>query len=327
MSEVLTQQEIDRLLSKINAGNISEEDLLEATEQKEVYDYDFRRPTRVSKDHLKTIRNLHENFSELFGFYLASRLQTMATVELLAVDQLRYSEYVLSIANPCVVYIFDIKETEGRAVIEMSPDLVFMIVERLLGGIGTKPSTARNITAIEQRIMQPLVKQALKTLSTAWKPLQTLNPELIGFESNSDFVQIAPASEIVVVISFEIKVGDESFLMNVCYPSYAIEDILTGSKIHSHLTSLSSKAKQKAYQKITSHLQNTPIEVTTKLGSTQIKVRELLELEIGDILYLDTRIEDDIPIYVQDSIKFYGRPGTVNDHISVKITQKVDTSG
>ena len=326
MSEVLSQQEIDRLLTGISSGEIKEENIAEVLESKEIYEYDFRRPTRVSKDQLKTIRNLHENFSELFGFYLASRLQTMTTIELIAVDQLRYSEYILSIANPCVVHIFDIEETDGSAVIEMTPDLVFMTVERLLGGSGGRPTTPRSITTIEQRIMQPLVKQALKILSTAWNPVCELNFNLSGFESNSDFVQIAPASEIVIVISFELKVGEETFMMNLCYPSFALEDVISRLNIQHFTTKVSNKEQDKSYGKLSHNLQKTKVDVRTILGESHLTVQELMSLEEGDVLFLDRQITDEIPIFIQDRLKFYGRPGTVDGRVAIKITSVAEDS-
>ncbi len=320
MSEVLSQQEIDRLLTGINSGEIEEENISEVLESKEIIEYDFRRPTRVSKDQLKTIRNLHESFSELFGFYLASRLQTMTTIDLIAVDQLRYSEYVLSISNPCVVHIFNIEETGGKALIEMTPDLVFTTVERLLGGGGGHPTTTRGITTIEQRIMMPLIKQALKILTTAWHPIHELTFTLSGFESNSDFVQIAPASEIVIVLSFEIKLGEETFLMNLCYPSFALEDVISRINTQYLNTGHTDKPKDRSSHKLNQHLQKTQVEIRAELGKSQLTVKELLALEEGDVLFLDQEIDKEIPIYVQDRLKFYGRPGNIDGRIAVKLT-------
>jgi len=320
VAEVLSQQEIDKLLSGINSGAIEEEQLTAIGKEREVQDYDFRRPTRVSKDQLKTIRTLHESFAEIFGFYLASKLQTMVTIDLLAVDQLRYSEYVLSISNPSCVYIVDIKETEGRAVLELSPELVFTSVERLLGGNGTASMQPRPVTRIEQKIMEPVVKQALERLSTAWKPIYELTFTLSGFESNPDFVQIAPASEIVIVISFEIKIREESFMMNLCYPSFSLEDVI--ARLNAQFFSMGStrKEKDKATRKIKTHLGRTQMEVRAVLGTAQITLRELLELEAGDVLRLETELDDDVKVLVGNREKFHGRPGLIDDRLSIKIT-------
>jgi len=324
VAEVLSQQEIDQLLSGINSGVIKEEQLGDLKKNHEVYEYDFRGPNRVSKDQLKTIRTLHENFSEIFGFYLASKLQTMATIDLTTVDQLRYSEYVLSISNPSCIYIFDIEETEGKAVLELPPELVLIIVERLLGGSGAKLKTSRSITLIEQRMMKPLITQALNDLSTAWNPIQKLNFKLSDFESNPDFVQIAPASEIVIVVSFEIKIGEDTFFMNLCYPSFALEEVIAKLNIQYYSTIRTKKNHGQTKKIITRHLRRTQLDVRAVLGNAEITVRDLLELEKGDVLVLDTLIDSDIPIFISDKLKFLGRPGIVDGNLALKITKLAD---
>lgn len=324
MSEVLSQQEIDQLLSGINSGEIKEERLGEYKKGHEVYEYDFRRPNRVSKDQLKTIRTLHESFSEIFGFYLASKLQTMATIDLIAVDQLRYSEYVLSINNPSCIFIFDIKETEGRAILESTPEMVLAIVDRLLGGSGTKVEVKRGITPIEQRLIRPIINQALKNLSTAWNPVQHLNFSLSDFESNPDFVQIAPASEIVIIISFQIKIGEDSYLMNLCYPSFALDEVIARLNIQYYSTLQMSKDKHQTRENISRQLAQTRLPLRATLGTTRISVSDLLHLEEGDVLVLDNSVDDDLPVYVDKRLKFRGRPGVSNEHIALKITDVID---
>ena len=222
MAEVLSQQEIDNLLNNMEEGEVKDKSLLEDSEEKEVFDYDFRRPNRVSKDQIRSLRTIHESFSETFGFYLASKLQTMVSIELMSVDQLRYSEFILSISNPSCLYIFDIEGGDGKGVLELSPQLVLLIVERMLGGEGEPKDEPRIITYIEQRIMQPLIKRAMLYLSNSWKPIHVINFKQTGFESNPDFVQVAPASEIVLILSFEIRIGDVTHLMNICYPTFAL---------------------------------------------------------------------------------------------------------
>ncbi len=323
MAEVLSQNEIDQLLAGINSGEIKESDLTEFKKSNEIFNYDFRKPNRVPKDQLKTIRTLHENFSETFGFYLASKLQTMATIDLIAVDQLRYSEYVLSISNPSCIYIFDIKESDGKAVLELTPELVLVIVERLLGGSGAKTSSGRSITPIEQKLMRPLISQALVSLTKAWSPVQALHFDLAGFESNPDFVQIAPASEIVIVISFEIKVGEESFLMNLCYPSFALEDVIARLSVQYFSRVQSEKDKQRIRQIMGNQLKKTSMDVRIILGTSKITVRDLLSMEKGDVLVLDSSIDSTLPVIVKDQVKFRGRPGMRDGNMAVRITDIV----
>ena len=324
MAEVLSQNEIDQLLSGINSGEIKEDQLGDYKKSNEIFEYDFRRPNRVSKDQLKTIRTLHENFSEVFGFYLASKLQTMATIDLIAVDQLRYSEYVLSISNPSCIFIFDIIETEGRAVLELTPELVLVIVERLLGGSGVKVKSTRSITTIEQRMIKPLMASALKNLSTSWNPIQTLNFNMSGFESNPDFVQIAPASEIVIVVSFEIKIGEDSFLMNLCYPSFALEEVIARLNVQFYSSMQTAKDKHKVKQTISSHLEKTMLDIRVLLGKSEITIDDLMKLENGDVLVMDSSVEEELPIIIKDRVKFRGRPGTFDGNMAVKVSNPVE---
>lgn len=321
MAEVLSQQEIDNLLNNMESGEIPTEKILEdSSDKKEIYEYDFRRPNRVSKDQIKTLRTIHESFSEQFGFYLASKLQTMVSIDLVAVDQLRYSEFILSISNPSCIFVFDIEGGDGSGVMELSPQLVLLIVERLLGGEGSPDEEPRVITYLEQQIVNPVVDRGLEYLSSSWKVLHDISFKRVGFESNPDFVQIAPASEIVLILTFQIRIGDVTHLMNVCYPTFALEEVI--QKLSTQLFSvlLGGKKKDEHRVKVTEHLSKTALTVVIELGSTEITLRDLIQLQLGDILKTSTCIDDDLVVKVDERPKFYCRPGVVEDKLAVKIT-------
>jgi flagellar motor switch protein FliM len=325
VAEVLSQQEIDNLLNNMESGEISEEKILEDTlPKKEVYEYDFRRPNRVSKDQIRTLRTIHESFSEQFGFYLASKLQTMVSIELISVDQLRYSEFILSVSNPSCVYIFDIEGGDGSGALELSPQLVLLIVERMLGGEGNPDEEPRVITYLEQNIVNPVIDRALEYLSSTWKVLHELNFKRTAFESNPDFVQIAPASEIVLILTFEIKIGDVTHLMNICYPTFALEDVI--QKLNTQLFSviMSGKNKDEYRNKVKEHLVKTPLTLSIELGTTEITLRELIQLQVGDVIKTNTRIDEDLIVKVDQAPKFFCKPGLVEDRMAFKITGFID---
>ncbi len=324
MAEVLSQQEIDNLLNNMDEGGIEEKSLLEPKEEKEIYDYDFRRPNRVSKDQIRTLRTIHESFSETFGFYLASKLQTMVSIELMSIDQLRYSEFILSISNPSCLYIFDIEGGDGKGVLELSPLLVLLIVERMLGGEGEPKEEPRIITYIEQRIMQPLLKRAMTYLSNAWKPIHNLTFHQKSFESNPDFVQVAPASEIVLILSFEIKIGDVTHLMNICYPTFALEDVI--QKLSAQLFSvlMANQNKEDYQHKVRDHLKDTMLDFIWEFGQTNLSVRDLLHLQVKDVITLNTKITDLLEVKIKERPKFKVRPGTVDGKLSIKIEEIID---
>jgi len=321
VAEALSQQETEQQVMENEQGRKETPLSVGAAQETVVEEYDFGRPNRVSKDQLKSIRTLHENFAEIFGFFLSSRLQTMATIELLEVNQYRYTEYMLSLRNPSCFYPFDLKNKTGTGLLELTPELIFVIVDRLLGGAGRKAEASRGITILEQRLVRPMAEQALKDLTTAWSFVHELKFQLSDFESNADFIQIAPASEIVIAVSFEVKIEEESFKLNLCYPSFSLEEVI--SKLNVKNSSFGSVVKQSENSRYTiqNHLNKTQMVVKTILGSTEISIGDLLQLQVGDVLVLDTLIEADLPVFVADRLKFFGRPGMVDNNIALKINR------
>jgi flagellar motor switch protein FliM len=165
MSDVLSQFEIDNLLTEMTSGAVDVEDVLSGKAHKgEISNYDFRRPNRISKNQVRTLQTVHESFAEVFGYYLVSKLQTVVSITVTSVDQLFYSEFILSVSNPSCLYVFDIEGTDGNGILEVSPQLALTIVERLLGGAAETQAKARSITPIEQAVIRGMIEHALSDL-------------------------------------------------------------------------------------------------------------------------------------------------------------------
>jgi flagellar motor switch protein FliM len=318
MAEVLSQSEIDNLLSGISStGDVESSE--GAEQEQEIIDYDFRRPNRVSKDQLRTLRTIHESFAESFGFFLASKLQTMVNINVISVDQLRYSEFVLSIANPSCIYILEILESDGNAVFELNPQLVLLLVERLLGGNGQVVDEPRMITLIEQKMIHKIIERALIDLRQAWNPISELNFKPVGFESNPDFVQVAPASEIVLIISFEVTIGEFSNLMNICYPSFALEDVIAKLNMQYFSSMVQTQRNTRSYQTISKSLEKTELSMDVELGTSRITIKDLLELKCGDVIRLKKKIDDPLHVKVGEKQKFLAEPGVKDGRKAVLI--------
>jgi len=325
MADVLSQQEIDSLLSGISAKGSGVEEILkqENEREREMVAYDFRRPNRFSKNQLRTMQSVHETFAEAFGYYLVSRLQTIVSIRVTSVDQLFYSEFILSLSNPSCLYVFQIGTSEGYGILEISPQLAFTFVERLLGGSGEAMKKSRIITQIEQSVIRGIVEQALNNLQTAWRSISTLTFKFDRFESEPDFVQIAPASEIVLIVSFEVMIGNHAYLMNLCFPTFALEALISRLNIQ-HLAIASVKTQDAIRSEIIGRqLGITRAPVSAWLGKAVITIRELLDLEVGDIIRLDTKIDSEIVIEICGRHKFYGRPGISDNKKAAKITRTV----
>lgn len=328
MAEILSQKEIDALLSSVSDEDISgdvgvdeEEDI--GVEGKAVNVYDFKHPNRVSKDQLRTLQTIHETFAKTFNAYLAVRLRTIVDINLISVDQLQYSEFILSISDPSCIYIFRVEELNGVAILELSPNLVLYIVDRLFGGKGQSTEEARAITTIEQTIMKKIIEKAMEILSTAWQQVAPLTFILEGFESNPDVVQIAPPGETVITISLEIKIQDTSSLMNICFPYLILEDIISKLNVQHFISMAKKDVSEEQTQTIDERLRFSSLPIIAYLGRIEIAVRDLTNLKIGDVIRLNSRVDDLLEITVGGNKKFLARPGVKGKKKAIKIVRNV----
>lgn len=327
MSQSLTQKEIDRLLNDMSSGALSIDQILEGAKRKsEVMNYDFRRPNRISKNQIRFLQNIHETFSEVFGYYLVSKLQTIVSVDLTAVDQLFYSEFILSVNSPGCLYIFDIDGTEGSGILEVSPNLALNLVERMLGGNAETQQKPRSITPIEQAVLRNLIEHLFSDISNAWDVVGGMKFKLNRMESEADFVQIAPASEIVIVLSFDVHIGQNSYSMTLCYPTFSLEDKLNKLNVQTMASSSIGSNKTKnanAAVNIKKQMEKTFLPVAVELGQSSITVSDLLKLEVGDMLMSTRRINEDIEISISGQKKLTGKIGNVEGKKAVKVTGKI----
>lgn len=324
MPELLSQQEIDQLLNNVKSGV---ETKSESSNKPEVILFDFRLPNRISKHQLRTIKNIHEVFSENFASFLVSKLQTVVNINLTTVDQLYYSEYILSVSNPACLYTFDIKDSDIKGIMEMSPELSFTLIDRLLGGNGLGVKQTNIITPIEQKVLNVVVEKVMQDLKKAWQQIDNMEFQVDRFEPDIDFAQITSPNESVLLLSFEIIINEKSYLMNLCYATFAFDSILT--KLSSQKLASLRPAKYQgttAREIIAYNLNKAELPISVEFGKSRISVNELMELERGDIVQLDTSISDESIVKHGKNLLFYGRPGVVNKHRAVKITRKVENN-
>jgi flagellar motor switch protein FliM len=318
MAEVLSQLEIDNLLNEMNSGRIDVNEVISGKLSKgEISNYDFRRPNRISKNQVRTLQTIHENFSEVFGYYLVSKLQTVVSFTVTSVDQLFYSEFILSVSNPSCLYIFDMEGTDGSGIMEVSPELALTIVEMLLGGGGDIVPKPRTITPIEQAVIRGVIEHALSDLRNSWRAIADLNFKYSRLEVEADFVQVAPSSEIVVVVSFDVKIGNtnNTFMMNLCFPTFALEEVLSKlnkQQITTNAVKVSPKKIRDNIAVVNQQISTTRLPVIAELGKTSLTVGELLELKPGDVIKLENRINEEIEVIIGSRRKLAARPGTVD---------------
>jgi flagellar motor switch protein FliM len=323
MAELLSQQEIDQLLNTVKTGT---EKQVPQEVEKVIIPYDFRLPNRISKNQLRTLRNIHETFSESISSFLMTKLQTIIGINIISVDQIYYSEYVLSVSNPACLYTFDIKGTDIKGILEISPELALTLVDRLLGGNGKGEVQAKLITPIEQRVLFIFVEKVMQELQKSWQIIGNYEFAIDGFESDIDFAQITSQSESILLFSFELVIGENSHLMNLCFATYAFDVIL--SKINSQNISTIRPVKYQGTSSkniLLDHIKKTDLLVKVEFGKAVITFKDLMQLGKGDVIMLNKKVGDDLIITVADKLVFNGQPGILSGRKAVKITGRIET--
>ena len=324
MTDVLSQNEIDSLLNEMTSGAVTVDDILTGRITKgEISNYDFRRPNRISKNQVRTLQTVHESFAEVFGYYLVSKLQTVVSITVTSVDQLFYSEFILSVSNPSCLYVFEIEGTDGNGIMEVSPQLALTIIERLLGGSADQQPKPRTITAIEQAVIRNVIEHALTDLRNAWRSIAELNFKYERLEMEADFVQVAPSSEIVVVVSFDVNIGVNTFLMNLCFPTFALEEVLARlnrQQVTTQATKQSPARMRENMELLRQQISTTYLPIIAELGKAAISVKELMELQVGDVVKMKKKVNQEIEVIIAGKRKLGARPGSVDGKKAVRVT-------
>jgi flagellar motor switch protein FliM len=336
MSEVLDQSEIDALLGSVQ-GEAGGADADASTpgavvtvahgplhSSLEAHTYDFQRPERVSKDQIRAISSIHEVFARNFGATLSGMLRTIIEVRVVGVEQLTYNEFIHSLPNPTCFVILRAPPLEGQMCFELSPLIVYPFVDRLLGGDNSNLFIPqRSLTSIEWRLINRIVDRALEHLSEVWRNLVEAQFQSIENESNPQLVHIVAPTEVVVFITFEIKLGQTAGTMSLCIPFNTIESVL------SHLTTQSWFYKPKVatevqQKRILRNLVKSPVDLTAYLGQTTIRLSELRSLRPGDLLPLEKHVGSDLIVKIGGRNKFAGSPGQLLGHKALRLTRRAD---
>ena len=325
MAEVLSQDEIDQLLSAISAGEISTEEVHQPKDQRKIKIYDFKRPDKFSKDQIRTVSIMHETFARLTTTSLSAQLRSLVHVHVASVDQLTYEEFIRSNPNPTTLAVVDMDPLKGSAILEIDPAITFSIIDRLFGGQGEGAKFSRELTDIEQSVMEGIIVRVLGNLRESWSTVIDLRPRLGGIETNPQFAGIVPPSEMVVLVTLETKVGEVEGMMNLCIPYLTIEPIISKLSAQYWYSSVRRGTTTENLNILRSRLATVAVTLTAEIGNMDIAVRDVLALRPGDIIRLDSvRVADPMPLKVGDRKKFLCRPGVLGNKLAVQIVKKLE---
>lgn len=326
MAEVLDQNEIDTLLdsvvNSVDGIDLNGEAVGAGGAAEGSGRYDFKRPERVSKDHIRALGAIHDGFARNFGATLSGFLRTIIDVRVVGVEQLTYSEFVQSLPNPTCFVIIQAPPLEGQMCLELSPLIVYPIVDRLLGGSAADMYIPqRPLTSIEWRLINRLVERALEHLSEVWRNLVDAQFEMVETESNPQLVHIVAPTEVVVFITFEIKMGQCAGTMSMCIPFNVIEAVLGKLTTQSWFGYKSKEASGHQQKHLMRNLSKSSVKLTTYLGESTIKLGELRRLRPGDLIQLDKKADADMIVQIEGRNKFAASPGELRGHRAVRLNR------
>ncbi len=328
MAGTLTQEEINALLSSSASGMepLEEEPLGSSTDSKHVRLYNFRHPDKFSKSHLSTMELIYEGFSRHLKTALFVYVRQSINFSLASVEQQSFEEYVESLPTPSSLVTFKMKDLPGSAVLEISPELTFLILDRLLGGMGDQPTKVRDLTEIETVIIRKVSERILMAFRMAWSEIHDVEPSIESLETNPQLLQVVPPNEIVATATLEVRIGEATGAMSVCLPYLTLENVMPKlSRQVWFSAKFEHKDGEKAENsKIRGNISKVKLPVSIELGRTKISINDLLQLKPGDSIQLATPANHDVRVLVNGRMKFYAQPGVIGKRLAVKTTRVAD---
>ncbi|MDD3839700.1 MAG: flagellar motor switch protein FliM [Clostridia bacterium] len=321
MSDILSQNEIDELIDLLDSGQVDLSDIEQNENNKKVKVYDFRRPNKFAKDQLRTLQIIHENLSRLLSSYLSGYLRTYCEMNVASVEELTYYEFINSMPDPVVLSIIDM--LNGIMIFEIPPNLSYMIIDRVLGGPGKEMDEIRGFTDIEITILRKLILKILDFKKEAWENVVEIDPKLEKIETNSQFAQIISPNETIALITVDSKIADVEGIINVCIPHVTVEPIKEKLSTRYWFSSQKPSDVGQYGEELKKELKNVRTTIRALLGSTEITLEELMELEEGDVIKLNSRVREPVIVQVGKRNKFKGYIGKKNNNAAVKIAENL----
>lgn len=324
MADILSQEEIDALLEVIDENNTPELEKSNLIPNKQVMLYDFKRPNRVSKEQLRAFRGIHDKMARNLSSQISAIMRSIVEIQLHSVDQMTYGEFLMSLPSPTSFNVFSMKPMDGTGVLEINPSIVFSMIDRLLGGKGETYDSQREFSDIELNLLDSILRQIMQTLKDAWAPVTEIFPSIDAKESSPNVVQIVAQNEVVIMVVMEIIIGHSSGMINLCYPVISLETILSrlGSRDLVFSETSSKKSRNKELQAL---IGGANINISASIGQANLTLKEILDLQAGDIIRLNRKADDTVLVAIDGKDKFLADIGLQRYRKSIKIKEALKT--
>lgn len=322
MGEVLSQNEIDNLLAALSTGELDMEQMQEAGDR-QVKDYDFKRPAKFSKEHLRTLEIIYEHYGRLISTNLPVYLRKNIQVNVASSETVTFSEFTNALSNPVILGIVDFQPLSGDIIVEFSPNLGFAMIDRMLGGQGVPLEKNRDFSEIEMSILEKLMIICIQLMREPWRNVVDISPVLERIETNAQFAQVIAPSDMIAIITMNVKIGDVEGFMNICLPYFTLEDIMDKLNTKYWFSTMQKEGSEEYEEYIEALIKRIDVPVKAVLGKSQVSVNDFIHLQVGDIIRLDAEVGSDMEVYVGNIKKFAALPGSSKDKYAVRVTSIV----
>lgn len=325
MTQLLTQQEIDSLLTAISRGEIDEESYLQKREANHIKTYDFKRPTKLSKDYINTLFMIFEDFCKYAGNHLTTQIRTNVTVKLASVEQISYDEFIHSIPKFTLLGLFHSAPLNGIQMIEINPQFCQLLVELLCGGneSGIEKSAQmekKSFTDIELAILEEVFKVFILAFENVWTEIETLDCHLDGLDTNPQLLQNMSPNEPIVLVTCRVSILNHKTFINLCIPYIFFEAIMDKLSLRNWFDSDNEFSKEDS-QNLQKNIEGVNLELKTLLGKSQMKLSDIVKLEIGDAISLNQKISDPLQMYIEEELFGLVKPGQKEHNLAIEILE------
>ncbi|MBQ7972770.1 MAG: flagellar motor switch protein FliM [Lachnospiraceae bacterium] len=323
MSEVLSQNEIDNLLKALNSGELDVEEIKEQQNEVQVKNYDFRRPAKFSKEHLRTLELIFEHYGRLLSTNLPVYLRKNVQVNVASSETVTFSEFSNALANPVILAIINFRPLPGDIILEMTENLGYAIVDRMLGGKGVVLDKVRDFSEIELSILDKIIVICMQLLREPWKNVAEVNPMLERIETNPQFAQIIAPNEMIAIVTLNVKIGDVEGFMNIALPYITLESIIDNLNTKFWFSTMTQYSDEEYNDYLESMLKRVDVPLKALLGGSSVTVNDFANLQVGDIIRLDTKVDSPLDVYVGNIKKFTAVAGESNEKYALKVTSVI----
>lgn len=322
MGEVLSQSEIDNLLAAMATGELDVNQMQDDNEKK-VKNYDFSRPTKFSKEHLRTLEIIFEHYGRLLSTTLSVQMRKNVQVAVASSESNTFNEFTNALSSPVILGIVNFSPLNGTIIMDLATNLGYSMLDRMLGGSGVPLERSRDFSDIETSVIEKILVMFTQLLREPWRNVIEVSPVLQRMETNPQFAQVIAPNDMVAIVTLNLKIGDVEGFMNICLPFLTLEDIMDKLNTKYWFSTMQDNRDENYEAYVEALVRKVDVPVRAVLGKSLISVSDFMNLQVGDCIRLNSRVDDDMTVYVGNLKKFTALPGAEKGAYAIQVTSVI----